>query len=436
MCSRIVASISKGKSASVYECVRFTWPKKPASRRIGSGPVPAKTTWHGRLLGQVTSTKAVVDCNRLVENGGWDKSILAIELQYLLTLDCADFDVTITGFEIPEIDVILEEANQASATEDAVPELITDEPPVTKLGDQWLLGKHRIICGNALHEQTYRALMGKNRAAVVWTDPPFNVKIDGHATGKGAIHHREFAMASGEMSDAEFVSFLTNAIDLAARFSAVHAIAYICMDWRHIADLIRAAMQSYDEFANLCVWVKDNGGMGSFYRSQHELVVVLRKGKGRNNVQLGKFGRNRTNVWQYPGILSLSKQSDEGNLLTLHPTTKPIRMVEMGEHSGETRDRFEKIFDTIGTAMKTAAKEENHLFAADEAKRFGLVSTVPSRGPGEAWQIVEDGFTLWFQWRYYDQSRPFSIQKDMNILSLELREGDKVLRRAEERFED
>jgi hypothetical protein len=111
-------------------------------------------------------------------------------------------------------------------------------------------------------------------------------------------------------------------------------------------------------------------------------------------------------------------------------------MAKMGEHSGETRDRFEKIFDTIGTAMKTAAKEENHLFAADEARRFGLVSTVPSRGPGEAWQIVENGFTLWFQWRYYDQSRPFSMQKDMNILSLELREGDKVLRRAEERFED
>ena len=136
-------------------------------------------------------------------------------------------------------------------------------------------------------------------------------------------------MASGEMSEVEFVSFLTNAIDLVARFSTTHAIAYVCMDWRHIADLIRAAMQSYDEFANMCVWVKDNGGMGSFYRSQHELVGVFRKGKGphRNNVQLGQFGRNRTNVWQYPGVQTMSKQGGEGNLLALHPTVKPIAMV-------------------------------------------------------------------------------------------------------------
>jgi DNA modification methylase len=295
-----------------------------AARLLGMDQVPTICLEH---LTQDQIRAYVLADNRLVENGGWDRSILAIELQYLLTLDCADFDVTITGFEIPEIDVILEEANQASGMEDTVPELNPDEPSVTKLGDKWVLGKHRIICGNALHEQTYRALMGKNRAAVVFNDLPFNVKIDGHATGNGAIRHREFAMASGEMSEAEFFSFLTNAVDLAARFSAVDAIAYICMDWRHIADLIRAAMQSYDEFANLCVWVKDNGGMGSFYRSQHELVVVLRKGKGRNNVQLGRFGRNRTNVWQYPGIHSLSKQSDEGNLLTFHPTTKPIRMV-------------------------------------------------------------------------------------------------------------
>jgi hypothetical protein len=143
------------------------------------------------------------------------------------------------------------------------------------------------------------------------------------------IRHREFAMALGEMSEAEFVSFLTNAVHLLARYSAPNAIAYICMDWRHVANLILSAMQSYDQFANLCVWVKDNGGMGSFYRSQHELVAVFRKGKGphRNNVQLGQFGRNRTNVWQYPGVQTMSKQGGEGNLLALHPTVKPVAMV-------------------------------------------------------------------------------------------------------------
>lgn len=267
--------------------------------------------------------------NKLAANAGWDPQILAIELQYLVNLESADFDVTITGFEIPEIDAIIAEVNESSEQEPPVPEPDRDVPSVCQPGDVWKLDKHRVICGNALHENTYRTLMGAKRATGVFTDPPFNVPIDGHATGNGAIQHREFAMASGEMSEAEFVSFLTNAIDLVARFSTTHAIAYICMDWRHIADLIRAAMQSYDDFANLCVWVKDNGGMGSFYRSQHELVGVFRKGKGphRNKVQLGQFGRNRTNVWQYPGVQTMSKQGGEGNLLALHPTVKPIAMV-------------------------------------------------------------------------------------------------------------
>jgi DNA modification methylase len=171
--------------------------------------------------------------------------------------------------------------------------------------------------------------MGRTRAAVVFTDPPYNVKINGHAGGKGKIRHREFDWASGEMSAAEYLSFLCNTIDLTTRFSVSDAIGYYFSDWRHIPDLIRAAMQSYDEFANICVWVKNNGGLGSFYRSQHELVGVFRKGKGttRNNIQLGRFGRNRTNVWQYPGIHTMVAQSDEGNLLALHPTVKPIALV-------------------------------------------------------------------------------------------------------------
>ncbi len=159
----------------------------------------------------------IIADNKLAENAGWDRSILAIELQHLLTLDCADFDVTITGFEVAEIDLILEEASRATKMEDPVPEPRLDHAPVTELGDLWLLGKHRIICGNSLHEDTYKALMGSRRAAAVFTDPPFNVKIDGHATGNGAIKHREFAMASGEMSEAEFVSFLNNSLRLQCR---------------------------------------------------------------------------------------------------------------------------------------------------------------------------------------------------------------------------
>lgn len=271
----------------------------------------------------------VIADNKLAENADWDRSILAIELQHLMTLDCADFDVTITGFEVPEIDMILEEAREETNGGDAVPELDSDRPAVTEPGDLWQLGKHRIICGNALRDETYRTLMGKARASVVFSDPPFNVKIDGHATGNGVIRHREFAMASGEMSEAEFLTFLNNSLRLLAQYSVNNSVHYLCMDWRSAAELIAAGKQNYDEFLNMCVWVKDNGGMGSFYRSQHELVMVFRKGKGphRNNVQLGQFGRYRTNVWQYPGIHTLSKQSGEGNLLALHPTVKPVAMV-------------------------------------------------------------------------------------------------------------
>jgi DNA modification methylase len=271
----------------------------------------------------------IIADNKLAENAGWDNSILAIELQHLLTLDCPDFDVTITGFEVAEVDAILEEAAGESDRVDEVIELVSGEAPVSGLGDLWLLGKHRVLCGNSLHKETYRTLMGNRRAALVFTDSPYNVRIDGHATGNGSIHHREFAMASGEMSEVEFVSFLNNSLRLLERYSANNSVHFLCIDWRHVGDLIAVGKQVYDEFLNCCIWVKGQGGMGSFYRSQHELILVFRKGKGphRNNIQLGQFGRNRTNVWSYPGIQTLSKQSGEGNLLALHPTVKPIAMV-------------------------------------------------------------------------------------------------------------
>lgn len=271
----------------------------------------------------------VISDNKLAENAGWDTSILAIELQHLVSLDNPDFDVTVTGFEVAEIDLILEEANREEPIEEPVPTPNFEREAITQPGDLWLLEKHRVLCGNALNESSYKALTGSRKAAVVFCDPPFNVKIDGHATGNGAIRHREFAMASGELSEVEFVSFLVNSLNLLARYSTNNSVHYVCMDWRHAAGLVVAGKQVYDEFLNMCVWVKNAGGMGSFYRSQHELILVFRKGKGphRNNVQLGQFGRNRTNVWQYPGVQTQSKQGDEGNLLALHPTVKPIAMV-------------------------------------------------------------------------------------------------------------
>jgi DNA modification methylase len=264
--------------------------------------------------------------NRLAEKAGWDNSILAIELQHLLTID-PDFDVTITGFEIPEIDLILQEASQPDDETDKFEESVG--PAVTRPGDLWSLDKHLILCGSAVDPRSFQSLMGKRRAAAVFVDTPYNVKIDGHVCGNGSIHHREFAMASGEMSEEEFTAFLETCFSWLARYSTNGSVHYVCMDWRHVGELLMAGREIYQEVLNLCVWVKDAGGMGSFYRSQHELVLVFRKGgeRSRNNVQLGSYGRNRTNVWRYPGVNTMSKSGEEGNLLALHPTVKPVAMV-------------------------------------------------------------------------------------------------------------
>jgi DNA modification methylase len=265
--------------------------------------------------------------NRLAEKAGWAKEILAIELQHLIALD-NDLDVTLTGFEIPEIDLILQEAGAQQDKDDLI-EINQAAPAVTQAGDLWQMGKHRVLCGNALHDSSYQSLLGNRRAQAVFIDPPYNVQIDGNVCGKGSIKHREFSMASGELSEAEFVAFLNTVFRLLARYSMGGSVHYICIDWRHMSELLAAGKQIYDTLLNLCVWAKDNGGMGSFYRSQHELVFVFRNGKGphRNNIQLGQFGRNRTNVWEYPGVSTQSKQGEEGNLLALHPTVKPVQLI-------------------------------------------------------------------------------------------------------------
>jgi DNA modification methylase len=202
-------------------------------------------------------------------------------------------------------------------------------PPLSKIGDLWILGRHRVLCGDALDPVAFETLMGEGRAAMVFTDPPYNVPIDGHASGLGAIHHRSFPMASGEMDRSQFASFLTQACRSLTACSVEGSLHYICMDWRHLDEVLTAGRSIYSELKNLCVWVKDNGGMGSLYRSRHELVLVFKHGRTghRNNVQLGQFGRNRSNVWHYPGANSFARYGEEGNLLALHPTVKPVAMV-------------------------------------------------------------------------------------------------------------
>jgi DNA modification methylase len=260
-----------------------------------------------------------------------DDRLLAQQLKDLSLLGL-DFSLELTGFEMPEIDLriaSLDEPPEAGDDPaDVMPE-IPASPPISKVGDLWLVGRHRLLCGTALDSVAFAALMGDARAATVFTDPPYNVPIDGHASGLGAIHHRPFPMASGEMSRTEFTAFLGQAFQNLAAFSFDGALHYVCMDWRHVEELLAAGREAYTELKNICVWVKDNGGMGSLYRSQHELVFVFKHGRNghRNNVQLGQFGRNRSNVWHYPGANSFARCGDEGNLLALHPTVKPVALV-------------------------------------------------------------------------------------------------------------
>ena len=273
--------------------------------------------------------------NKLALNTGWDEDILATELQILLR-DCDDIDIQLTGFDIPEIDTLLEIGGTDAATEaeedDRIPPLSDQKLAVTQPGDLWQLDPHRMICGDAREDAVYAQLMRKadgslDRAEMIFTDPPYNVPINGHVMGKGQIKHREFACASVEMSADAFTDFLASVFVRLAEHSQDGSIHFVCMDWRHMNEIKSAGTDIYSELKNLTVWVKDNGGMGSFYRSRHELIFVFKKGTAPhvNSFELGQHGRYRTNVWNYKGITSPTKASREE--LALHPTVKPVAMV-------------------------------------------------------------------------------------------------------------
>jgi DNA modification methylase len=299
-----------------------------ACRALGWSEVPTLCLDH---LTPAQARAFMIADNRLTEISTWDDRLLAEQLKEL-SLSGLDFDLEITGFEVAEIDLRIasleESPDPAEDPADLVPDL-AEAAPVSAFGDLWQLGRHRLLCGNALDPEAFAALMGEQRAAAVFTDPPYNVPIEGHASGLGAIHHRPFPMASGEMDPAQFTGFLTKACRNLAAFSREASLHYVCMDWRHLGEMMAAGREAYGELKNLCVWVKDNGGMGSLYRSQHELIFLFKQGRAphRNNVQLGRFGRNRSNVWHYPGVNSFARNGAEGNLLALHPTVKPVAMV-------------------------------------------------------------------------------------------------------------
>ncbi len=299
-----------------------------ACQELGMREVPTIQLSH---LTPMQAKAFLLADNQLTDHSSWDAQLLGLQLKELAAVEL-DFSLEATGFDMGEIDLLIHGDEPAAANTDEADQSIPEPasgPPISHVGDRWVLGPHTVYCGSALEESAYASLLGTQRAAVVFTDPPYNVPIAGHASGLGRVKHSDFVMASGELSDAEFTVFLRTTCTLLRQYTKAGSIHFICMDWRHAEHLLSAARTVYTELKNICVWDKCVGGMGSLYRSAHELVFVYKQGTGRhrNNVQLGQFGRNRTNVWRYPGSQSFARATDEGNLLALHPTVKPVTLV-------------------------------------------------------------------------------------------------------------
>lgn len=290
--------------------------------------------------------------NKLAELSEWNEEALQIELGELVDLSLAgelDFDLDITGFELPEIDIIIG-GSETPQVEETVPIPGPNEPTVTQIGDLWSLSEHSILCGDSLEASSFCSLLGPKKPRMIFTDPPYNVAINGHVRG-GDKGHREFAMASGEMSEGEFRDFLSSFIVHAFDFIMNGGVAMICMDWRHIEELIATSKSAGFELINICVWNKTNGGMGSLYRSKHELVAVFKKAGAAhvNNVELGKHGRNRTNVWDYAGVnaFGFGREAD----LVDHPTIKPTALV--ADAIMDVTNRGDLVLDCFGGSGTT-----------------------------------------------------------------------------------
>lgn len=335
-----------------------------AAKKLGWETVPAIQMSH---LSESQRMAFLIADNRLTENSTWDERLLGEQLKILSDQEL-EFDLETIGFEMPEIDLLIDGLSTVPAADpdDELPSV--SETAVSTLGDLWQLGKHRVVCGNALVAADYDRLMDGAKADLVISDPPYNVVIDNLTPGLGKVHHREFAMASGEMDCDEFTDFLRKAMTAVRDHSADGSIAYYFMDWRHMSEILAAGFSVYTELLNLCVWAKHNGGMGSFYRSAHELIFLFKNGTGshRNNIQLGKFGRYRTNVWNYPGANAFSRSEAEGNLLALHPTPKPVALI--ADAIKDCTARGDLVLDSFlgsGTAVVAAERSGRRCYGLE-----------------------------------------------------------------------
>lgn len=341
------------------------------------------------FLSEADRRAYAVASNRLAELSEWDDDLLKAELEFLFD---QDFDISVTGFDLGDLDLgFVTVAGEAPAHP-----VDPGGPAVSRTGDLWQIGPHRLYCGNARDSTSYEALMAGEVADLVFADGPYNVPIANHVSGLGKVQHREFAEASGEMSPAEFIAFQRAVFRNCVRFSRDGSIHYQCMDWRHAREILDAADGIYTEFKQLAVWAKDNAGMGSFYRSQHELVFIFKSGRGRhvNNFGLGSKGRHRTNLWSYSGANSFRKGRDQD--LQDHPTIKPVAMVadailDCSNRDDLVLDPFSGSGTTLLAAHRTkrrgAAIEIDPGFVDTSLRRLSAVSKLtPTLSDGRTYE--------------------------------------------------
>lgn len=289
-----------------------------AAKELGLEAVPVIRE---SFLSEEDRIAFIIGDNRLAELSEWDDDQLKNTLTDLFD---AGFDIKITGFTTADLDFSLE----AGKGEDEPVELPAgDERAVSRIGDLWFVGPHRIFCGDARDSVSYDALMGEERAALIVADCPYNVKIAGNVSGLGKKVHREFLAGSGELSQAEFTAFLRAIFRNCVRFSADGSIHFHFMDWRHMREMLDASDGVYTELKQLLVWNKQVGSMGTFYRSQYELIFAFKSGRAShiNTFGLGGKGRYRTNVIDHPGanVFRKGRQAD----LDAHPTVKPVGLL-------------------------------------------------------------------------------------------------------------
>ncbi len=367
------------------------WGLVLAARQLGLGEVPVVSLPN---LSDAELRTLRLALNRLADDAAWDRDALSLEFSEILELE-PQLDLVGSGFEMGEIDIL-----QSDGGLDQEDELPPIDPaattPVTRAGDLWILGGHHLLCADALGAESYDRVMGTDKAQMMFADPPYNVPIEGHASGLGTAKHSDFAMASGEFSPAEFQSFLETSLGHAAAKSIAGAVHFVCMDWRHQGEILGAGDSVYSELLNLCVWNKSNAGMGSLYRSKHELVFVFKVGKGAhlNNVALGRYGRHRTNVWDYVSQNALNGTTK--SKLALHPTVKPVAMIadailDCSNRGGLILDPF----GGAGTSLIAAERTGRRARVIELNPTFVDISI-------ERWQRLTAGTAL-----HADTGRPF-----------------------------